>query len=265
VADPGRPAHLTAENAAAFQVRSVVDGYHRRLPYPPELTGFLLDLSAGGAVLDLGCGTGEIARALAPHVDRVDAVDISAPMLEAARAMPGGDHTSIRWLESAVEDFEYAGPYGLAVAGASLHWMDWERVLPALARALAPGAPLALVDADGSDVPWRTELEKIIPRYSVMQDFEPYELTELLVQRGLFRELGRASVGAQPFEQSIDELLAGLHSTAGFVRERMGEDRARAFDDEVRRAVRPHVTNGALHVATAARVVWGQPLEGESP
>ncbi len=261
-ADRHRPAQLTAENAAAFQVPSVVDGYHLRPPYPPEVAGFLVDLSAGGPVLDLGCGTGEIARVLAPRVDRVDAVDISAPMLEAARAMPGGDQPSIRWVESPAEDFDYAGPYGLAVAGRSLHWMDWERVLPALARSLSPDGPLALVEANPQDAPWQAKLDEIIPRYSTMQNFEPYNLEELLVRRGLFRELGRASVGAHPYEQSIDELLTGLHSAAACVRERMGEEQARAFDDEVRSAVEPHAVDGMLHVVATARVVWGEPVEG---
>lgn len=43
-------------------------------------------LRLGGArALDFGCGVGRITQALADHFERVDGVDISAPMLEQAR------------------------------------------------------------------------------------------------------------------------------------------------------------------------------------
>ena len=38
-------------------------------------------------------------------------------------------------------------PYVLAVAGESLHWMEWSVVLPRLAEALEPGALLDRVEA----------------------------------------------------------------------------------------------------------------------
>jgi len=39
----------------------------------------------GARALDFGCGVGRITQALAEHFERVDGVDISAPMLEQAR------------------------------------------------------------------------------------------------------------------------------------------------------------------------------------
>ncbi|MBV9278962.1 MAG: class I SAM-dependent methyltransferase, partial [Chloroflexi bacterium] len=49
-------------------------------------------------VLDAGCGTGDVARPLAPLVDRVDAVDISAGMIERGRRLPGGENPAITWI-----------------------------------------------------------------------------------------------------------------------------------------------------------------------
>nr|WP_179822496.1 class I SAM-dependent methyltransferase [Nocardiopsis aegyptia] len=40
-----------------------------------------------GRVLDFGCGAGRLSNALAAHFDRVDGVDISAPMLAEARRL----------------------------------------------------------------------------------------------------------------------------------------------------------------------------------
>src|SRR3954470_5401496 len=52
--------------------------------------GLLGLISPKWVVADLGCGTGNAAELLAPHVQRVIAVDRSEPMLEAARKRLGG-------------------------------------------------------------------------------------------------------------------------------------------------------------------------------
>lgn len=51
----------------------------------------LADLPPGSAILDYGCGTGEIARGLAEAEYQVSAVDISSGMVEQARSRPGAD------------------------------------------------------------------------------------------------------------------------------------------------------------------------------
>ncbi len=78
-----KPSHLTPENAALFQSPSIVNAYPLRAPYPPEVFDRLRELIADSppTVLDAGTGTGELARPLAPRVERVDAVDWSALML----------------------------------------------------------------------------------------------------------------------------------------------------------------------------------------
>src|SRR5205823_12479112 len=169
---------------------------------------------AAGKVVELGCGTGEIARMLAPHAERVDAIDVSAPMLEKARSLPAGDHPAIRWILGAAEDVELEPPYALAVAGDSLHWMEWEIVLPKLARALAPGAPLAIVSAGAQQPPWADALWEIIKRYSTMQDFEQYNLLDQLRRRHLFEPLGEDTVGREAFDRTVDEYIDALHATA---------------------------------------------------
>jgi len=255
-----RPSHLTPENAATFQIPGVVEAYHLRTPYPPELAPFLRGLmtSPAGTVLELGCGTGEITRALAPHVARIDAVDISVPMLDAARAMPGGAHPAIRWIHGAAEDVPLTAPYALAVAGDALHWMNWEVVLPRIRAALALGAHLAVVNAI-SEPPWASQLLDPIRQCSVMQDFERFDLIDELVARGLFVKVGEATVGPAPFTRSVDGYIDALHATAGLPRERMGVGNARAFDAELRQLVEPFANDGLLHLAASARVQWGTP------
>ena len=59
-----KPKQLTPENAARFQDPNLVSLYHLRLPYPAQtfdiLTALIRDQPRN--VLDVGAGTGEIAR-----------------------------------------------------------------------------------------------------------------------------------------------------------------------------------------------------------
>ena len=53
--------------------------------------GFLAELAGGGAVLELGIGTGRIALPLAARGVRVHGIDLSEAMVARLRAKPGGD------------------------------------------------------------------------------------------------------------------------------------------------------------------------------
>jgi SAM-dependent methyltransferase len=107
-----KPAHLQPKYGAQFQDSSVVAAYHHRPPYPVAVIKQLAALIAGSprVVLDAGCGSGDIARPLAPFVDRVDAVDISAGMVDQGRLRPGGADPRIRWTVAAMEDAELDPP-----------------------------------------------------------------------------------------------------------------------------------------------------------
>ena len=103
-----RPAHLTQENAACFQDESVVAVYDRRLPYPDEVFDVLMSLvtDTPRTALDIGTGTGDLARPLAPRLDRVDALDMSAAMIARGQALPGGDQWNLRWIVGWAEDVD---------------------------------------------------------------------------------------------------------------------------------------------------------------
>src|SRR5215831_18102379 len=147
-----------AHHAGRFQDQSVVDRYHLRPAYPPEIFTLLNELiiDEPRVVLDVGCGTGNVARPLSSSVERIDAVDLSLPMLERARSLPGGDSPKIRWLHGRAEEAELEPPYALVTAGASLHWMEWDVVLRRLARVLTQHGMLATasVEEPAGSAPW---------------------------------------------------------------------------------------------------------------
>src|SRR5437868_15084397 len=91
---------LSPEYAAQFQDAAVVEAYQARPPYPDgvfeTLVGLIGERPRG--VLDLGCGTGDLARRLAPLVERVDAVDLSVGMITRGKTLAGGDAPDVRWI-----------------------------------------------------------------------------------------------------------------------------------------------------------------------
>ncbi len=98
-------------------------------------------------IVDLGCGTGRNSRWLKARwpAAEVIGVDRSAEMLARAAAVPG---PAVRWVEADLADlaaWQPDGPVDLLVSNAALHWVpDHDRLMPALAGAVAPGGVIAV-------------------------------------------------------------------------------------------------------------------------
>ena len=259
-----RPPHLTQERADRFKDQSVVDAYPLRWPYPGEtfevLAGLMVSLP--GIALDAGTGTGDIARPLVVRAGRVDAVDVSAAMLARARTMPGGDHPGLSWIQSRMEDYDTTSRYGLVTAGESLHWMDWEVVLPRFREMLLPGGMLAIVQRSGESGPWQDGLNDLIATWSTVRDYAPFDLVMELEQRALFEVKDRHRTAPIAFRQSVPDYIESFHSSSSLSRNVMSPASAAAFDEHLRALLDPWSKDGVVVLQTSAEMVWGYPLTG---
>ena len=101
----------------------------------------------GDRVLDLGCGTGKLGELLASRAHVVGA-DISERMLEAARRQRGDRMRVVRASAFAIPFAD--GAFRGAVSGFVLRNLnDLPAAFAELARVLAPGGAIALVDITG--------------------------------------------------------------------------------------------------------------------
>jgi SAM-dependent methyltransferase len=256
-----KPVFLGPEQAAVFQSDAVAKAYQFRPPYPEAAFDTLINLMLDTPqhVLDIGCGTGFIARRLVGRATHIDALDISAAMIAQGRRLPGGDAPTLRWIVGAAENAPLNPPYALIVAGDSLHWMNWATLMPRLATMLTPAGSLALLGVGQLPTPWDDQLLPVILHYSTNRDYRPYNLVAELETRGLFRTSGRHTTVPLAFSQPLEEYIESFHGRASFARERMGRAAASAFDNAIRTVVSQYSRNGvSLQVVT--EVVWGKPL-----
>jgi SAM-dependent methyltransferase len=122
--------------------------YERYRPgYPAALFDLIaerLALPADADVVDLGAGTGKVARAVAARGWRVTAVDPGAPMLAVLRERAAAEHLEIEIVQSAAEATGLpSSRFDVALAGEAYHWFDAPAALAEMARIVRPGGGIA--------------------------------------------------------------------------------------------------------------------------
>jgi SAM-dependent methyltransferase len=128
----------------------------------------LVPAGEGGRWLEVACGPGIVARALAPRVGSVQGVDLTPSMIEKARAEAAaagvgdlefslGDATALE-----LEDGAFDG----AITRFSLHHIPVPgRVVAEMARVVRPGGWVVIsdhvTDEDGPAAAWHAEIERL--------------------------------------------------------------------------------------------------------
>jgi ubiquinone/menaquinone biosynthesis C-methylase UbiE len=260
-----RPESHGEQFAARFQDQSVVDRYHLRPAYPPETFAILNELIADvpHVVLDVGCGPGNVARPMAEYVERIDAVDWSAPMLERARTLPGGDSPKIRWLHGKTEDVELDPPYALITAGESLHWMDWNVVLPRFARLVTPNGMLAILHIEDQPLPWSEGYRQIVQRFTNNPTYVPFDLIGELEKFHLFLKRDERKTAPVSMQQTIADYISAQHGRSSLSLDTMTDAKAAQFNAEMQALLSPFAHDGVLTFSVVGGITWGKPLSGK--
>jgi SAM-dependent methyltransferase len=256
-----KPAHLNQYSASAFQEQGVVEAYQHRAQYSSETFEVLRDLmpDRNGRALDVGCGTGFVARYLVRYVGQVDAIDISSRMIEQGKKLEYGKHPNLYWHVARAEEAAPQPPYALITAGESLHWMDWETVMPHFADLLESNGVLAMLSLVEEPCVWRQELGDIIAKYSTVQNFQPIDVPIEFERRGLFVRHGSKRTTSVEFRQTLESYVESFHGRASFSRERMTPKNSFDFDQAIRDLVTLHTPHEVV-LNVASEIVWGTPV-----
>ena len=137
--------------------RTAADYARHRAGFPEQLFERLAARGIGRAgqrVLDLGSGTGSLARGFARRGARVTALDISEDLLDQARALAAEEGVAIETLRAPAEDSGLAAAsFDVVSAGQCWHWFDRPRAAAEARRLLGPGGRLAICHFDWLPLP----------------------------------------------------------------------------------------------------------------
>lgn len=158
----------------------VAEFYHRyRRGYPPAVIDTVVEafeLTREDAVVDLGCGTGQLALPIAGRVRAVAGIDPEPDMLARARQAAREQRTgNVCWMVGADTDIPAVRALlgsrhaGAVTIGQALHWMHHDTLFQALIPLLRPGGGVAVI-TNGTplwlqDSAWSRELRRFLERW----------------------------------------------------------------------------------------------------
>jgi SAM-dependent methyltransferase len=169
VVAPETPVERSAREGRRVLFDGVAGRYDvSRQGYPGELVDDVIANAAAGpgaAVLEIGCGTGQLTRQLAGRGFELTAIDIGASMVQAARRNVAD--ATVRFQVTSFEAFADGGPFDLIVSATAFHWVDPSVGLPKAARLLRPGGWLALLTSgERYPEPLQSRLHELWLRYN---------------------------------------------------------------------------------------------------
>lgn len=137
--------------------KTAEDYRHHRAGFPPELLDRLSAFGVGGPgqrLLDVGTGTGTLARQFAQRGAVVTGIDPAAPMLAQARALDAEAGVSVTYLEGKAEAVPLPdGSFDAITAGQCWHWFDRPKAAGEMHRLLVPGGRMVITHFDWLPLP----------------------------------------------------------------------------------------------------------------
>ncbi len=150
-------------------------------------------------VLDAGCGTGAYSAAIVDSVGRIEALDMSRGMLEAARAKLRREvgQGRVRFHQGSIAELPFeSGSFDAAMVNQVLHHLDDDaeagfplhrRVIGEFARVLRPGGALVINSCSGAQLGEGYWYYRLIPR--AIEAFR-WRFAPLDALRGILEEAG---------------------------------------------------------------------------
>ncbi len=192
----------------------VAADYDRHRPaYPDELVDRACEragIGRGDAVLEVGCGSGQLTRSLVARGLHVTALEPGSNLMSLAEGNLEGC-AQLEFVNARFEDAALPSEHFRAVFSASaFHWIDPDASWEKAARVLAPGGTLALIQYCGLREPRTLRDQQAL--LSALAAIAP----EIAATWPTYRDLPAIVAGAEQRRENVSDLWAwiGSHDVA---------------------------------------------------
>ena len=252
----------------SFESEEVASYYKYRPDYHDDLFAKLHELSPRHtSALDLGCGTGKIARRICGMFGTVTAVDASNSMLNVARQLQHPTEKNIKWMQCLAEEADFSDArFDLIIAAASIHWMDHALLFPKLLGHVSEEHVIAIVQGDEAhEPPWKNPWDDFLSKWVYLLTGVRYEpnskqstfAKKMERHRDWLSLEGDASF-EEDFSQSVDDFILCQYSRDTFAPSRLG-NKIDEFSAELGQVLSPYADNtGKLTYRVQSKVEWGK-------
>lgn len=207
-------------------------------------------LDKNSRVLDLGCGTGQIAIPISRKTREVVALDVNQEMLDEGKTQAKNNKIdNIVWVNSKAENIsKKLGSFKMTTMGASFHWMEQDRVLAKVYDITEEGGGVTIVSNPSSihrnknNDPRKDVVLSVIEKHLGKKrraGKSLYKKPKGKFENALMRSgFSRFQTFTDSYTQSwdIDSIISFLYSTS-FANKQLLGDKLEAFENDIKKSL----------------------------
>lgn len=142
--------------------------------YPASLIRYLIgkfSLDGTGHMLDLGCGTGQLAFRFTDWFEGIVGIDTEPEMiLEATRLSKEHRVKNMEFFNGSLDKFKRSSDktFRFVIIAKAFHWMDREKELETLYELVSDGGGIAIIDNYSPEkeiLPWQNKVNEVVKQW----------------------------------------------------------------------------------------------------
>lgn len=155
--------------------KGTAKNYSRYRPlYPASLIRYLIhkfSLDGSGQMLDLGCGTGQLACRFSDWFEKIVGVDTEPEMIKEATSLSKDVRAeNMTWFHGDIDTYKekFDAIFKFVIIAKAFHWMDRAKVLETLYEMIDYGGGIAIIDNFSPNqvfLPWQRKVDEVVKHW----------------------------------------------------------------------------------------------------